>query len=59
MSLVDPLMAQIRDLTTTGELKTVPKALDAVRDVLVAELAGKDNALRGSTADRAWCSSSA
>jgi hypothetical protein len=39
VSLVDPLMAQVRDLTTTGELKTVPKALDAVRDVLVAELA--------------------
>jgi len=47
VSLVDPLMAQVRDLTTTGELKTVPKALDAVRDVLVAELAGKDSALRG------------
>src|SRR3977135_306153 len=48
VSLVDPLMAQVRDLATTGELKTVPKALDAVRDVLVAELSGKDNALRGS-----------
>ena len=47
VSLVDPLMAQIRDLATTGELKTVPKALDAVRDVLVAELAGKDNTLLG------------
>jgi len=46
VSLVDPLMAQVRDLTTTGELKTVPKALDAVRDVLVAELSGKDSALR-------------
>jgi fused signal recognition particle receptor len=41
-------MAQVRDLTTTGELKTVPKALDAVRDVLVAELSAKDSALRGS-----------
>ena len=50
VSLVDPLMAQVRDLATTGELKTIPKALDAVRDVLVAELAGKDSALRG--ADR-------
>jgi len=48
VSLVDPLMAQVRDLATTGELKTVPKALDAVRDVLVAELSGKDSALRGS-----------
>src|SRR6267143_1472506 len=31
VSLVDPLMAQLRDLFTTGELKTVPKALTAVR----------------------------
>jgi fused signal recognition particle receptor len=50
VSLVDPLMAQIRDLVTTGELKTVPKALDAVRDVLVAELAAKDSSLRTTTA---------
>ena len=42
VSLVDPLMAQVRDLFATGELKTVPKVLDAVREVLVAELAGKD-----------------
>jgi fused signal recognition particle receptor len=49
VSLVDPLMAQIRDLVTTGELKTVPKALDAVRDVLVAELASKDSSLRTTT----------
>src|SRR5213593_427535 len=48
VSLVDPLMAQVRDLATTGELKTVPKALDAVREVLVAELSGKDSALRSS-----------
>src|SRR5260370_31515003 len=48
VSLVDPLMAQLRDLATTGDLATVPKALDAVRDVLVAELSGQDNALRGS-----------
>ncbi|HYK98875.1 MAG TPA: signal recognition particle-docking protein FtsY [Candidatus Acidoferrales bacterium] len=45
VSLVDPLMAQERDLLTTGELKTVPKVLDAVRDVLVAELASKDASL--------------
>ncbi|MDO8506890.1 MAG: signal recognition particle-docking protein FtsY [Candidatus Limnocylindria bacterium] len=50
VSLVDPLMAQVRDLTTTGELKTVPKALDAVRDVLVAELSGQDAALRTTAA---------
>jgi fused signal recognition particle receptor len=45
VSLVDPLMAQVRDLTSTGELKTVPKAIDAVRDVLVAELSAKDASL--------------
>jgi len=45
VSLVDPLMAQLRDLVTTGELKTVPKAIDAVRDVLVAELSAKDASL--------------
>jgi fused signal recognition particle receptor len=49
VSLVDPLMAQIRDLVTTGELKTVPKALEAVRDVLVAELAAKDASLHTTT----------
>src|SRR6266480_2979461 len=40
VSLVDPLMAQLRDLFMTGELKTVPKALAAVRETLVAALAG-------------------
>ena len=49
VSLVDPLMAQMRDLFATGELKTVPKALDAVRDVLVAELTAKDASLRASS----------
>jgi fused signal recognition particle receptor len=46
VSLVDPLMAQIRDLVATGGLKTVPKTIDAVRDVLVNELASRDAALR-------------
>src|ERR671934_1471897 len=46
VSLVDPLMAQLRDLFATGDLKTVPKALAAVRDTLVAALAG-DVRLRG------------
>ena len=46
VSLVDPLMAQLRDLFTTGELKSVPKALTAVRETLVAALAG-DVGLRG------------
>ena len=50
VSLVDPLMAQVRDLTATGELKTVPKAIDAVRDVLVAELSVKDASLATTTA---------
>jgi fused signal recognition particle receptor len=45
VSLVDPLMAQMRDLTATGELTTVPKAIDAVREVLVAELSAKDASL--------------
>jgi fused signal recognition particle receptor len=39
-------MAQLRDLFTTGEVKTVPKALAAVRETLVAALAG-DVRLRG------------
>jgi fused signal recognition particle receptor len=46
VSLVDPLMAQVRDLVSTGVLRSVPKALDAVRDVLVAELAARDASLR-------------
>ncbi len=49
VSLVDPLMAQVRDLVSTGELRAVPKAIDAVRDVLVAELAAKDASLRTAT----------
>lgn len=50
VSLVDPLIAQIRDLVSTGELKTVPRTLDAVRDVLVAELRKADASLRTSSA---------
>lgn len=46
VSLVDPLMAQLRDLFATGEVKTVPKALAAVRETLVAAL-GQDARLRG------------
>src|SRR5256886_15624436 len=46
VSLVDPLMAQLRDLFKGGELKTVPKALTALRETLVAALAG-DVRLRG------------
>jgi fused signal recognition particle receptor len=50
VSLVDPLMAQVRDLVSTGELKTIPKTLDAVRDVLVTELKKADAALRTTSA---------
>lgn len=50
VSLVDPLIAQVRDLMSTGELKTVPKTLDAVRDVLVAELRTADASLRTTAA---------
>src|SRR5260370_42565045 len=46
VSLVDPLMAQLRDLFTNGELKTVPKALTAVRETLAAPLAA-DVRVRG------------
>jgi len=46
VSLVDPLLAQLRDLFATGEVKTVPKAFAAVRETLVAALAG-DLGLRG------------
>ncbi len=46
VSLVDPLVAQLRDLYATGEVKTVPKALTAVRETLVAALSG-DVLLRG------------
>src|ERR671937_2500250 len=46
VSLVDPLMAQLRDLFATGELQTVPKALAAVRETLVDTL-GSDTRLRG------------
>src|SRR5512140_2437137 len=49
VSLVDPRVAQLRDLVSTGELKTVPKTLDAVRDVLVAELLKADASLRPAT----------
>ena len=49
VSLVDPLVAQLRDLLATGELKTVPKALQAVRETLVQALSA-DVALRGDDA---------
>ncbi|MBU6422676.1 MAG: signal recognition particle-docking protein FtsY [Chloroflexota bacterium] len=36
VSLVDPVMLQVRDVVREGHAKTVPKVLDAVRDALVA-----------------------
>ena len=39
-------MAQLRDVFATGEVKTIPKALTAVRETLVAAVAG-DVRLRG------------
>src|SRR5438128_2010457 len=41
VSLVDPLMAQLRDLQATGEVRTVPRAFAAVRETLGAALAGE------------------
>jgi fused signal recognition particle receptor len=46
VSLVDPLMAQLRDLFSMGEVKTVSKAVAAVRETLVAAIPG-DLLLRG------------
>src|SRR5438552_13480700 len=57
VSLVDPLMGQLRDLFTTGEVKSVEKALAAVRETLVAAVAG-DVRLRGEGRGRASSSSS-
>lgn len=39
VSLVDPVMLQIRDVVREGRATTVPKVLDAVREALVAVLA--------------------
>ncbi len=38
VSLVDPVMLQVRDVVREGRAKTVPKVLDAVREALVAVL---------------------
>ena len=39
VSLVDPVMLQVRDIVREGRATTVPKVLDAVREALVAVLA--------------------
>jgi len=39
VSLVDPVMLQVRDVVREGRATTVPKVLDAVRDALLAVLA--------------------
>jgi fused signal recognition particle receptor len=38
VSLVDPVMLQVRDVVREGRARTVPKVLDAVTDALVAVL---------------------
>jgi fused signal recognition particle receptor len=38
VSLVDPVMLQVRDIVREGRAKTVPKVLEAVREALVAVL---------------------
>ena len=40
VSLADSVMLQVRDIVRDGKAKTQPKVLDAVRDALVAVLAG-------------------
>ena len=40
VSLVDSVMLQVRDIVRDGKAKTVPKVIDAVREALVAVLAG-------------------
>ncbi len=39
VSLVDPVMLQVRDVVREGRASTVPRVLDAVRDALVVVLA--------------------
>ena len=49
VTLVDPVMAQARDLVLLEGIDTVPKVLDAVRGALVRVLGAEDLALRTST----------
>jgi fused signal recognition particle receptor len=46
VSLVDPVMLQVRDVVADRKADTVPKVLAAVRDALVAVLEPGDRALR-------------
>jgi fused signal recognition particle receptor len=48
VSLVDPVMLQVRDIVREGRAKTVPKVLDAVRDALVAVLKAPEPIAGGS-----------
>jgi len=50
VTLVDPVMAQARDLVAHEGVDTVPKVLDAVRQALVAVLATRDLPLNASAA---------
>ena len=45
VSLADSVMLQVRDIVRDGKAKTQPKVLDAVRDALVAVLAGPATAV--------------
>ncbi len=47
VSLVDPLMAQLRDLVAHDDALPMPKIMDGVRDALLAVLARPDTSLRG------------
>ena len=47
VSLVDPVMLQVRDIVQFQRIDTVPKVLDAVRAALIAVLAAGDATLRG------------
>ena len=49
VSLVDPVMLQVRDIVADRKADTVPKVLAAVREALVAVLAPGDRELRHAT----------
>jgi len=50
VTLVDPVMAQARDLVAHEGIDTVPKVLDAVRQALMAVLATRDLSLNAGAA---------
>lgn len=48
VSLVDPVVLQVRDVVREGRAKTVPQVLGAVRDALAAALVTSEGTARGS-----------